>query len=218
MISVSGFSRNHDVWMKSHKTEISFEHDTRRRLGGQWKPIRNRHIFQNKNVFNCTCTCSLLSLWNLMFSEMMVKVKVNLNMMMMMTMIGMILSETQSENGVWVSPRRCHGHAAQILISISTPPLLTLMYIIFNMRKLIFIMMMMTREPVSWGNARGTATSPFWRTTTTTSTATTATTRSTGQCYNVAKGENWEYKRGQGSQTNWTKNKPNLMSNSRSHW
>ena len=47
-----------------------------------------------------------------MFSEMMVKVKVNLNMMMMMTMIGMILSETQSENGVWVSPRRCHGHAA----------------------------------------------------------------------------------------------------------
>ena len=126
-----------------------------------------------------------------MFSEMMVKVKVNLNMMMMMTMIGMILSETQSENGVWVSPRRCHGHAALCDSDLNlNPSLLTLMYIIFKMRKLIFIMMMMTREPVSWGNARGTSTSPFWRTTTTTTTTTTATTRSTGQCYNVAKGEN----------------------------
>ena len=51
---------------------------------------------------------------------------------------------------------------------------------------------MMTRDPVSWGNARGTSTSPIWRTTTATPTpATTATTTTaTQQCYNVAKGEN----------------------------
>ena len=46
MLSVNGgFGRNHNVWMKSHKTEISFEHDPRRREGGQWKPIRNRQNF-----------------------------------------------------------------------------------------------------------------------------------------------------------------------------
>ena len=97
----------------------------------------------------------------------------------------------------------CHGHDAAPLmhISISTTPFLTppLLYIIIKMRTMVLtmamrveiMMTMMTRDPVSWGNARGTSTSPFRRTTTATPTpATTATTTTaTQQCYNVAKGE-----------------------------
>ena len=67
----------------------------------------------------------------------------------------------------------------------------------------VMMMIMMTRDPVSWGNARGTSASSVWRTTpatttpaTTTTATTTATTTTTTaatatqQCYNVAKGEN----------------------------
>ena len=93
----------------------------------------------------------------------------------------------------------CHGHDAAPLmhISISTTPFLTPpLYIIIKMRTMVLTMamrveimnIMMTRDPVSWGNARGTSTPPVWRTTTATTTTTTAT--ATQQCYNVAKGEN----------------------------
>ena len=99
----------------------------------------------------------------------------------------------------------CHGHDAAPLmhISISTTPFLTPpLYIIIKMRmmvltmamRVVIMMTMMTRDPVSWGNARGTSTSPVWRTTTATTAATTTTTpaatTATQQCYNVAKGEN----------------------------
>ena len=97
----------------------------------------------------------------------------------------------------------CHGHdaAAPLMhISISTTPFLTpALYIIIKMRTMVLTMAMrveimiitMTRDPVSWGNARGTSTSPFRRTTPATTTATTTTTTATAsrQCYNVAKGE-----------------------------
>ena len=63
--------------------------------------------------------------------------------------------------------------------------------------KMVMMVMMitMTRYTVSWGDARRTSTSPFWRrttpeTTATTSTTAAATTTATGQCYNVATGEN----------------------------
>ena len=69
--------------------------------------------------------------------------------------------------------------------------MMMMMMVIVTLVMIIFI-----RKPVSWGDARGTPTSPFWRTTTTTTTttttaATTTTTTTTAprQCYNVAKGE-----------------------------
>ena len=76
-------------------------------------------------------------------------------------------------------------------LAVGMKMMVMMMMVIVTLVMIIFI-----RKPVSWGDARGTPTSSFWRTTTTTTTRTTATATTTTttttaprQCYNVAKGE-----------------------------